>query len=682
MEPRHDVGSHLRSRRSRSSFGILLRDRAFQRLFASQAISAFGDWIGMIAILTLVKNITENEFAVAAALLARLAPALFFGPVAGVIADRWDRKKLMVACDLIRGGLVLVLAFILPISEFLHVPAVILLFVISAALETCTLLWAPAKDASVPHLVPPEQLAKANSLILLAAYATFPLSGAAFALLAGVGKILGAAGEGAFAALATRPEQLALFFDALTFCLAAVINIRLPIPRGKQGSTVPLKLARVWREFSDGLKVIGEHPMVRPWMLGIGMIFVGVGAFLSIALFYVEDVLGAGAAGYGLMVTTVGIGLAAGFVGSGIVTRWIPKDILFSSATIGLGASLILFASVSTLTTGAVMGVVLGMFAGLAYPTGLTLIQQSVRDSVRGRVLAAMNSVVRLALVGALALAPSIAKIIGSPHVRVFGQSLALDGSRVTLWIGGVSILAAGAVTFLAVRARFQQIVPPPGMLVAFEGQDGSGKTTQIERLAEWLGSQERQTLVTREPGGTQIGARLREILLDPASEGISWRTEALLYAADRAQHVAEVIRPAMERGEIVISDRYLFSSLAYQGLARGIGIEEVLAVNKWATGGLLPDVVFLLDLSAERAIERAGDRGGHGDRIEREGLAFQERVRDAYHHLSTLYPDRFLVVDASRQPDEIAQEIRHNLSIFIEEAAARRQEAQEVVST
>ncbi|MGH2688170.1 MAG: MFS transporter, partial [Actinomycetota bacterium] len=332
---------------------MLLRERAFQRLFVSQAISASGDWIGMIAILTLVKNLTENEFAVAAALLARLAPALFFGPVAGVVADRWDRKRLMVACDLIRGGLILVLAFVVPIGELIRIPPVVLLFVISGALETCTLLWAPAKDASVPHLVPREQLARANSLILLAAYATFPISGAAFALLTGLGKVLGSTGIGS---LASRPEQLALFFDAATFCLAGLINARLPIPRGRKGQTAPLRLARVWSEFTDGLKVIGEHPMVRPWILGIGMIFVGVGVFLSIALFYVEDVLGAGPAGYGLMVSTVGVGLAAGFVGSGIVTRWVPKDILFSSATIGLGVSLIAFASVSTLTTGTVLG--------------------------------------------------------------------------------------------------------------------------------------------------------------------------------------------------------------------------------------------------------------------------------------------------------------------------------------
>jgi dTMP kinase len=635
----------------------------------------------MIAILALVKRLTENEFAVAAALLARLAPALFFGPVAGVIADRWDRRKLMVFCDLARGGLVLVLAFVEPIGRAIHIPAVILVFLISAGLETATLLWQPAKDASVPHLVPRDQLTRANSLILLAAYGTFPLSGAAFALLAGASKLVGSAGGGVFADFALKQEQLALFFDAITFAAAAAINYTLKIPAGRKARHGPLKLRRVWHEFTDGLKVIGEHPMVRPWILGIGMIFVGVGAFLAIALFYVEGVLGAGPAGYGLMVTTLGIGLAAGFVSSGVVTRWIPKDIFFSCATIGLGGSLIVFASVSTLTSGAIMGVVLGLFAGLAYPSGLTLIQQSVRDGMRGRVLAAMNSVVRLALVGSLALAPTLAKIIGSPRLSVFGQSLALDGSRVTLWIGGLSILAAGAVTLLAVRARFRQMVSPTGMLVAFEGPDGAGKSTQIERLAGWLESQNRETLVTREPGGTRLGARLREILLDPAYEGMAWRTEALLYAADRAQHVAEVIRPALERGTIVISDRYLYSSLAYQGIARGIGVDEVLAVNRWATGGLLPDVVFLLDLSAERAIERSHDRGHAEDRIEREGLAFQERVRDAYHHLSVLYPDRFVVVDAARGPDEVAAEVRQYLSVFIEEAAERGSEISEVVS-
>lgn len=638
----------------------------------------------MIAILALVKRITDNEFAVAAALLARLAPALFLGPVSGVIADRWDRKKLMVVCDLARGVLVLVLAFVEPISRTIHIPAVILVFAISAGLEAGTLLWQPAKDASVPLIVPRDQLTRANSLILLAAYGTFPLSGAAFALLAGAGKLLGSIGGGVFDQFALKPEQLALLFDAVTFAAAGAINARLDIPKNEKRKATPLKLHRVWAEFKDGLKVIGEHPMVRPWILGIGMIFVGVGAFLSIALFYVERVLGAGAAGYGLMVTTVGVGLAAGFVSSGIVTRWIAKDILFSCATIGMGASMILFASVSTLTTGAIISVALGLFAGLAYPSGLTLIQQSVRDAVRGRVLAAMNSVVRLTLVGALALAPSVAKLIGSPHLRIFGQSINLDGSRVTLLVGGASILLAGCVTLLAVRARFRADPPSPGLLIAFEGPDGAGKSTQIERLSEWLQAQNRETLVTREPGGTGIGERLREILLDPASKGIAWRTEALLYAADRAQHVAEIIRPAMERGAIVISDRYLYSSLAYQGLARGIGIEEVLSVNRWATGGLLPDMVFLLDLSPERAVERTSERrtgnDGGRDRIEREGLAFQERVRDAYHHLSTLYPDRFLVVDAARPPEEIADEVREHLSAFIEEAAERAAEREAVV--
>jgi dTMP kinase len=635
----------------------------------------------MIAILALVKRITDNEFAVAAALLARLAPALFFGPVAGVMADRWDRRKLMVFCDLSRAALVLTLAFVEVIGPVIHIPAVILVFAISAGLETATLLWQPAKDSSVPHLVRRDELTRANSLILLAGYATFPLSGAAFALLAGASKLLGSAGDGIFASFGFKQEQLALFFDAVTFAAAAGINYTLKIPPGRRSRAGRLKSRRVWQEFTDGLKVIGEHPMVRPWILGIGMIFVGVGGFLAIALFYVEDVLGAGPAGYGLMVTTLGVGLAGGFVSSGVLTRWIPKDILFSSSTIGLGASLIVFASVSTLTTGSIMGVVLGLFAGLAYPSGLTLIQQSVPDRVRGRVLAAMNSVVRLALVGALALAPSLAKVIGHPRVRVFGQSLALDGSRVTLWLGGISILAAGAVTLLAVRARFRLVEPPPGMLIAFEGTDGAGKTTQIQRLAEWLESQGRQTHITREPGGTRLGARLREILLDPTSEGMSWRTEALLYAADRAQHVAEVIRPAMERGEIVISDRYLYSSLAYQGIARGIGIDEVLSVNRWATGGLLPDVVFLLDLSAETAIERTHDRGNGDDRIEGEDLAFHERVRDAYHHLSVLYPDRFVVVDAARGPDDIAREVRQHLSAYIEEAEQRRVEVPEVLS-
>lgn len=196
-------------------------------------------------------------------------------------------------------------------------------------------------------------------------------------------------------------------------------------------------------------------------------------------------------------------------------------------------------------------------------------------------------------------------------------------------------------------------------LFLVVEGMDGAGKSTQIERLARWLTQAGSPPVVTREPGATAIGERIREILLDPASAAMDPRTEALLYAADRAQHAAEVIRPALAAGLVVISDRYVDSSLAYQGLARGLGIERILDLSMWATGDLMPDLVILLDVAPELARSRSGARSGATDRIELEAEAFHRRVADAYWALARTYPERFAAVDASAPPDAIEAEIR-----------------------
>ena len=195
-------------------------------------------------------------------------------------------------------------------------------------------------------------------------------------------------------------------------------------------------------------------------------------------------------------------------------------------------------------------------------------------------------------------------------------------------------------------------------LFLVVEGMDGAGKSTQIERLARWITDAGSPPVVTREPGATAIGKRIREILLDPASAAMDPRTEALLYAADRAQHAAEVIRPALAAGRVVISDRYVDSSLAYQGLARGLGIERILDLSMWATGDLMPDLVILLDVAPELARARSGAT----DRIELEDEAFHRRVADAYWALARTYPERFAAVDASAPPEAIEAEIRRHV--------------------
>ena len=193
------------------------------------------------------------------------------------------------------------------------------------------------------------------------------------------------------------------------------------------------------------------------------------------------------------------------------------------------------------------------------------------------------------------------------------------------------------------------------GVFITFEGGDGSGKSTQIQSVRDWFESRGREVIVTREPGGTELGTEIRR-LVQNGPEDVDARTEALLYAADRAYHVATVIRPALERGAVVLGDRYIDSSLAYQGAARSLGVDEIASLSAWATQGLYPSLTFLLDLPPEVGARRRTDAP---DRMERESMDFHERVRHEYLRLADAEPERIVVIDAVGTVDEVFSEIR-----------------------
>lgn len=201
------------------------------------------------------------------------------------------------------------------------------------------------------------------------------------------------------------------------------------------------------------------------------------------------------------------------------------------------------------------------------------------------------------------------------------------------------------------------------GLFITFEGGDGAGKTTQIERVRQWFEERGHTVLVTREPGGTQMGTELRR-LVQNGPEDVDPRTEALLYAADRAYHVATKIRPALEAGVVVLGDRYIDSSVAYQGAARSLGVDEIRVLSEWATCGLQPDLTFLLDLPPQVGASR---RQGTPDRMERESADFHRRVRTEYLKIADENIDRVVVIDAVGTPDEVFAELRGVLEERIE---------------
>jgi len=203
------------------------------------------------------------------------------------------------------------------------------------------------------------------------------------------------------------------------------------------------------------------------------------------------------------------------------------------------------------------------------------------------------------------------------------------------------------------------------GAFITFEGGDGSGKTTQIALLQRWLGDRGLAVTVTREPGGTELGAQLRDIILH-STGFIAPRAEALLYAADRAHHIHTVVRPALERGDIVVQDRYFDSSVAYQGAGRVLEATEIRDLSLWATEQLVPDLTILLDVPAGVAKARQSDIDRPFDRLEAEAEDFHQRVREGYLALATAEPERFLVIDGTGSVEDIHQAITHRVSDLV----------------
>jgi dTMP kinase len=625
------------------------------------SFSSFGDWLGLLATTALAQQLAGGDyatanFAIAGVFIARLLPSVILGPIAGVIADRFDRKKVMVIGDILRAGL------------FISIPIVgnyLWLYIATVLVECVTLFWSPAKEATLPNLVPRNKLENANQMSLFAAYGSAPIAAIIFSLLS-----VSATAVGATIGLENYTAvDLALYLNAFSFLFSAMTISQIEIPKehlkNKEGAP---SLAT---SLFDGAKFISASKIIRGLIIGMLGAFVAAGAVIGLARTFVGD-LDAGDAAYGILFGAIFTGLAAGIALGPKVFSQFSRRRLFGAALTTAGLLLVVLSLLQNLVLALIVVLFIGAFSGVSWVTGFTMIGLEVSDEVRGRTFAFVQALVRVSLVAVLAISPLVAAAIGE-HTFSFGEAiLTYNGAAFTMLGGGVIAALVGIISYHqmkdrpgvsfwsdianALRGELGSITNPTsnGIFIAFEGGEGSGKSTQAKLLKGWLEEEGHKVILTREPGGSTLGNDLRKILLANETGVISPRAEALLYAADRAHHVYSVIRPALDRGDVVITDRYFDSSIAYQGAGRTLSSNEVARISRWATESLYPTLTIILDQPADIGLKRKKN----ADRLESESIDFHNRVRQEYLQLASFDPERYLVLDARKPIEEIHIEI------------------------
>ena len=684
--------SPLRSGRTGRSGALSIRP--FRRLWIALSLSSLGDWLSILALTTLAFILTGKHgaaaqgAAVGGVWLTSLFPALVLGPVAGAVADRFDRRMNMIVGDVFRAVLYLTIPINLAVGV---VDKLAWMYIVQFLASCASLFWTPAKDATVPNLVPGDKLEQANQLSLLSTYGTAPIAGLLFSLLALVGRALGSVSN----YFTNTQVDLALYFNVATFLVSALTVYALKeIPRRR--SSGEISAPSVAKTIVEGWRFIGQTRVVRGIVIGMIGAFAAAGVVIGLGQVYVTDTLGGGKAGWGVVFAAIFVGLAAGmFLGLRIL-RGFSRRRLFGLSIAFATIPLALIALIPNLAVVTFLVLVLGACSGVAYVTGYTIVGSEVGDDTRGRTFAFLYSAMRVILFTVIAVAPFVAAgftalvrgMSGSTTVHIGNISYGGIGDNIVLLLAAVVAIGLGWVSYRQMDDRAgvplladlssvfrgeefhpvpshtnghepEEILPPRGLLLALEGGEGAGKSTQARLLAIWLRDQGYDVVATHEPGATKVGMRLRALLLDNTHAGLSPRAETLMYAADRAEHVASVILPALDRGAIVVTDRYVDSSLAYQGAGRRLKVTEVANLNKWATGGLMPDLTILLDLSPAAGL---GRRVRSADRLEAEPTEFHQRVRAGFLALADAEPERYLVLDATRPPAELSREIQNRI--------------------
>ncbi|MGW2205063.1 dTMP kinase [Streptomyces sp. NPDC001774] len=686
----------------------LLRHQPLRRLWSAQFVGGTGDALAVLVLvlLGLQAAVSEGAFgggyrgaalAVAAVIGARLLASVLFGAVllgplttltgpSGVLDRRWT----MIGAD----GLRIALLVIAPLWID-WVPDKALGFLLGTVFVTgaAERLWTVAREGAAPALLPapplegaavrplPDHLDALRRLSLRTGFLAVPAAAAVLLVATLLSNLLGTGIEW----FTLHQAALGSYVAAGLFAASVSVLYFIELPGGQTPRPrSPLEGLR--RPTAEK----GRTGAVGLLVLACATVAGAVAAAAAVSVLHAYD-LGGGPVTFALLVLALSGATAVGIRTAGSVLSALSRRRLLALAIALTGVALLAMGLVPDTATVLLLAVLAGYAAGVAANTGHTLVEQETEDARRPRVTEHLQAVARVAMaVGALA-APLLAAAIG-PHRLASGSFVfAHGGAAFTLMLVGALLLPVAALVLAKTDDRAGvplrrdlrdalrgadpvQSPAPTGFFIALEGGDGAGKSTQAEALADWIRAKGHEVVVTREPGATPIGKRLRSILLDVSSAGLSNRAEALLYAADRAEHVDSLVKPALERGAVVISDRYIDSSVAYQGAGRDLSPTEIARINRWATGGLVPHLTVLLDVSPETARERFTEAP---DRLESEPPEFHARVRAGFLALAAGDPGRYLVVDAGQEPEAVTTVVRHRLDrmLPLSEAEVKAQE-------
>src|SRR5215831_17337829 len=563
VRDRYPNAVNFRSPPARAAHASVLAIRPFRRLWIATSLSSLGDWLSLVALSTLASDlagqgVVARGAAVGGVWLTSLLPALLLGPLAGAVADRLDRRLNMIVGDVLRAALYLSLVLNL---SFGFANELTWMYVVQFLASCASLFWTPAKDASVPNLVPPDKLEQANQYSLLGTFGPAPIAGLFFGLFALVSRSLGSISP--YFSTDQGQVKLALYFNAATFVVSAItiyLLHEIPKRQASEHISAPSVAKTIW----EGWKFIGRTKVVRGIVIGMIGAFSAGGVVVGLGPSYIKNTLEGGNAGWGITFAAVFGGLAAGmFLGLRIL-RGFSRRRLFGLSIVGAGVVLVLIGLIPSLVVVVLLVILLGALAGIAYVTGYTIVGSEVDDDTRGRTFAFLQSGIRVILFAVVAIAPFLAGGFTALVHSVSGSSTLLGnvgydaiGYNLVLLLAAVVAVWLGVLSYrhmddrrgvplrddLAAALRGGPFAPVPGhpngqahgsaarrgLLIAFEGGEGSGKTTQARLLAIWLREQGYDVVATHEPGATKVGMRLRALLLDTAHAGLSPRAETLM---------------------------------------------------------------------------------------------------------------------------------------------------------